>query len=78
MSNDSGLYIRWKDIWNAIDAVLEVNYDWRQGDIDHFKGLVDDEFQKIIMNGKVTDVKYSACPAYNHSPMGCSYCRGGY
>ncbi len=52
--NDPGLYIRWKDIWDCLEAVLEVNYDWRQGDIDHFKELVDDEFQKIIRNGKVT------------------------
>jgi hypothetical protein len=72
--NNSGLYIRWKDIWDAIEAVLEVSYVWTEGDIQDFKDLVDDEFQKVIRNGKV--VEYSSCPAYYHSPMGCTYCRG--
>lgn len=51
MSNDPGLYIRWKDIWTCLGVVLESNYNWLPTDILHLQELVDVEFQKVIRNG---------------------------
>ncbi len=46
MSNDPGLYLRWKDMWTCLGAVLEVAYVWTEQDIQDFKDLVDKETQK--------------------------------
>ncbi len=48
MSNDSGLYIRWKDVWTCLGAVLESNYNWLPTDILHLQELVDAETQKQL------------------------------
>jgi hypothetical protein len=48
VSNDSGLYIRWKDIWTCLGAVLQSNYNWLPTDILHLQELVDAETQKQL------------------------------
>lgn len=44
--NDSGLWIRWKDIWICLEKVLETEFKWNTPDIDRFRNLTDKETQR--------------------------------
>lgn len=48
MSKDSGVWIRWGDIWQCLEKVLETEFKWNTPDIDKFRNLTDKETQRRL------------------------------